>query len=50
MDEFYKYPFKAYSKKRQGNAKALKYYLLDIIQGGHYCWKSDVSKEDGIRN
>lgn len=50
MEEFYKYPFKTYSKKKQGNVKALKYCLLDIIQEGHYCWKSDVSKEDGIRN
>lgn len=50
MDEFYKYSFKIYSKRRQENAKALEYYSVDIIQGGHYYWKTDVSKEDGIRN
>lgn len=49
MDKFYKYSFKTYSKKIQGNAKALKYYLFCIKQGGHLLLKkSDMSKEDGI--
>lgn len=39
MDKFYKYSFKKYSKKRQGSAKALTYYLFDINQGDQYCWE-----------
>lgn len=45
MDKFYKYSFKTYSKKIQGNAEALKYYLFEINQGGHYCWKKVICQK-----